>query len=114
LDFFHNQHKLHTSRFIQFRPQTQNMNFSGSREKISEKNGLRFFESRLKRKLGKHRRESWLTSSRNFEVLGVKLKQTLFFDLILKKYLEKIEKVQKLRFFFVLIWVVLCFQNIND
>jgi hypothetical protein len=70
-----NEQKLHTSVFVKFGPQTQNMNFSRSRE-------------------------SWLTSSRNFEVLMVKLKQTLFFHLILKNILRKIEKTQKLRIFF--------------
>jgi hypothetical protein len=32
-----NKRKLHTSVFVKFRPQTQNMNFPSSREKFFEK-----------------------------------------------------------------------------
>ena len=74
-----------------------------------------FFESRLKRKLGKHWRESWLTSTRYFEVLVVKLTQTLFLNIILRKILRKKSKKRKIfEKFFVVIWVVLCVQNINN
>ena len=74
-----------------------------------------FFESRLKRKLGKHWRESWLTSTRYFEVLVVKLTQTLFLNIILRKILRKKSKKRKIfENFFVVIWVVLCVQNINN
>jgi hypothetical protein len=95
-----NKQKLPRSRLFKFRPQIQNMNFLRSLEKFWKKMCLNFFESSLKRKLGKHRREIWLTSSRYFEVLVVNLKQTLFFHLILRKIFAN---------FFVVIWVVLCF-----
>jgi hypothetical protein len=38
-----NKLKLLWSRFFEFRPQTQNMTFSRSREKFPEKKVLRFF-----------------------------------------------------------------------
>ncbi len=76
---------------------------------------LDFFESRLKRKLRKHWRESWLTSTRYFEVLVVKLTQTSFLNIILRKILRKKSKKRKIfEIFFVVNWVVLCVQNINN
>ena len=73
------------------------------------------FFDRLKRKLGKHWRESWLTSTQYFEVLGVKLTQTLFLNIILRKILRKKSKKLKIfENFFVVIWVVLCVQNISN
>jgi hypothetical protein len=59
-----------------------------------------FFESRLKRKLEKHWRESWSTSTRYFEVLVVKLTQTLFLNIILRKILRKNPKNAKFSKFF--------------
>jgi ABC-type transport system involved in cytochrome c biogenesis permease subunit len=77
--------------------------------------GFDFFESKLKRKLGKDCRESWLTSTRYFEVLVVKLTQTLFLNIFFRKILGKKSKKRKMfEKFFVVIWVVLCVQNINN
>jgi hypothetical protein len=67
--------------FLKLTAKTRNMIFLVIFEKISKKKVLRFFESRLQRKPVKHWWESWLTS-RYFEVLVVKFKQTLFFNFI--------------------------------
>ena len=53
----------------------------------------------------KHLRESWLSSSRHFEVLGVKLQQTLFFHFNFEK---KYRKIQKFRIFFSLLFGLFC------
>jgi hypothetical protein len=69
-------------------------------QNFPKKKCLDFFESRLKRKLG--------------EVLGVKLKQTLFFHLILKKILRKNQKNSKIsNFFLFLFWLFCAFKTLT-
>ena len=111
-----NKQKLSLGRFCQISTQNKKYEFF----KVTWKNFRKkmcfdFFESRLKRKLRKHWRESWLTSTRYFEVLVVKLTQTLFLNIILRKILRKKSKKRKIfEKIFVVIWVVLCVQNINN
>jgi hypothetical protein len=89
--------------------------FKVTRKNFRKKMCFDFFESRLKIKLKKHWRESWLRSTRYFEFLVVKLTQTLFLNIIFRKILRKKSKKRKiLENFFVVIWVVLCVQNINN
>ena len=74
-----NKQKLKGSHFFQFRPQTQNMNFSRSCEKIFERKCAMIFSKVGSKETQGNTEESWLTSIRYFEVLVVKLTQTLFF-----------------------------------
>ena len=74
--------KRRSQAFLQLTAETRNMIFLVIFQKNPEKKCFDFFESRLKRELMKHWWESWLSSSRYFEVLVVKFEQTLFFNFI--------------------------------
>jgi hypothetical protein len=100
--------------FFNFDPKLKIWIFQGH-VKTFPKKCLDFFENRLKRKLEKHWEENWLTSTQYFEVVVVKLIQTLFLNINLTKILRKKLKKRKIfENFFVVILVVLCLQNINN
>ena len=94
------------SGFVEFRPQTENMFFSSHVKKIPKRNMLRFFRKEVQKRAKKHRREVWLTSTRYFEVLVVKFRQTLFLNSISKKLLRK-----NFEFFLILFELFSAFQT---
>jgi hypothetical protein len=74
--------------FLRFRPQTQNINFWRSREKISEKKLASIF-SKVGSKESHGNTDQKVGLQWYLEVLVVKLKKTLFLKFILKKILRK-------------------------
>jgi hypothetical protein len=81
---------------------------SRSREKNFEQKCASIFSKVCSKKPGQHWRQSWLTSIRYFEVLLIKLTQTLFLNIILRKILWKNRENAKISKFFLFLFELFC------